>query len=408
MQKISELLFQRITENKQQVEDFFAKHFSKQSANFYNSCDLRNSGFKIAPVDTNCFPAGFNNLSPDSVEIAKKVAGNFLEKYFPDAKKIIIVPENHTRNLRYLENILALKKIISQNKEVIIGSLLDEIKVKTTIDISDSSKIELEPLCLKDGKISTIDGFVADLVILNNDLTDGIPKILENTVTPIIPTIDLGWYKRIKSDHFTIYNQLAKELAEILKIDSWLISTIHESCDDVNFKEQKGMSCLVEYVDSTILKIKEKYQEYNIKDEPYVYVKADNGTYGMAIWAVNSGKEILEINKKNRNKMSTIKGSVQNTKIMIQEGVRTIDKINNNFAEPMIYSIDGSIVGNLFRVNETRDEKTSLNATGATFFDLAKLDDSQINLGLEKEKISVVYELVAKLASLASSYEIKK
>lgn len=408
MQKISELLFQKITENKQQIEDFFTKHFSQKTANFYNSCDLRNSGFKIAPVDTNCFPAGFNNLSPDSVEVAKKIASIFFEKHFPNAKKIIIIPENHTRNLRYLENILALQKIISPNKEVIIGSILDEIKTKITIEISDSSKIELEPLFLKDGKISTIDGFVADLVILNNDLTDGIAEILENTITPVIPAIDLGWYKRIKSDHFTIYNKLANELAEILKIDSWLISTIHASCDDINFKEQKGMSCLVEHVDSTILKIKEKYQEYNIKDEPYVYVKADNGTYGMAIWAVNSGKEILEINKKNRNKMSTIKGSVQTTKIMIQEGVKTIDKINNNFAEPMIYSIDGSIVGNLFRVNETRDEKTSLNATGATFFDLAELDDSQINLGLEKEKISVVYELVAKLASLASSYEIKK
>ena len=28
------------------------------------SVDLRNSGFKLAPVDTNLFPGGFNNLNP--------------------------------------------------------------------------------------------------------------------------------------------------------------------------------------------------------------------------------------------------------------------------------------------------------------------------------------------------------
>ena len=30
----------------------------------YGSVDLRNSGFKLAPVDMNLFPAGFNNLNP--------------------------------------------------------------------------------------------------------------------------------------------------------------------------------------------------------------------------------------------------------------------------------------------------------------------------------------------------------
>lgn len=406
MTNITEILWQKINANSDKIENFFSEHFSKKPANFYNSCDLRNSGFKIAPVDTNCFPAGFNNLSQISLENAQKIADDFFNKNFPDAKKIIIVPENHTRNLRYLENLLAIQKIIGKNREVIIGTLLGEVKEKVTIEINESSKIELEPLVLLNDKIATKDGFVADLIILNNDLTDGIPQILENTITPIIPTINLGWFQRIKSNHFTIYNDLASKLASIINIDPWLISTIHDHCDDVNFKEQKGMDSLVKYVDSTIAKIKEKYQEYGISDEPYVYVKADNGTYGMAIWAISSGQEILEINKKNRNKMHMIKGSVQNTKIMIQEGVKTIDRINDNFAEPMIYSINGNVIGNLFRVNETRDEKTSLNSTGATFFDLTEINDSQINLGLEKEKITAVYGLVAKLASLASSYEI--
>jgi glutamate--cysteine ligase len=63
----------------------------------------------------------------------------------------------------------------------------------------------------------------------------------------------------------------------------------------------------------------------------------------MAVWAVSSGNEILEINKKERNKMNVIKGAVHNSKIIIQEGIRTIDKISQKIAEPMIYLINGEV-----------------------------------------------------------------
>ena len=45
-----------------EIESWFRKQWIKYPAPFYSSIDIRNSGFKIAPVDTNLFPAGFNNL----------------------------------------------------------------------------------------------------------------------------------------------------------------------------------------------------------------------------------------------------------------------------------------------------------------------------------------------------------
>ena len=85
------------------------------------------------------------------------------------------------------------------------------------------------------------------------------------------------------------------------------------------------------------------------------------------------GAEVLEINKKERNKMNMLKGSIQTTQVMIQEGIKTLDKIDNKIAEPLIYLVDGHVIGNLFRVNENRDEKISLNAAGMSFCDLNNL-----------------------------------
>jgi glutamate--cysteine ligase len=340
-------------------------------------------------------------LSGPSKETAKKVADDFFLKNFPNAKKILIIPESHTRNLRYLNNVLQLQEILGAKREVLTASLLPEITQKTEIDLENGSSFSLYP-------ISIINEFKPDVIVLNNDLTDGIPEVLQNLNLPIIPSTQMGWHKRNKSQHFTIYNELAKELAALIDIDPWLISTLHDTCTDLDFKEEKGLNRLALQVDELLKNLKNKYQKYGIEDEPYCYVKADNGTYGMAVWPVFSGQEILEINKKERNKMNTIKGSVQNTHVLIQEGVKTIDKIYGKIAEPMIYMINGQVVGNLFRVNESRDEKISLNAMGASFFDLENLEENQINLGAPKTPIIEVYSLISRLAALAAAMENQK
>lgn len=408
MPNITEILSQKISENREKIAEFFAKKFSENPALFYNSVDLRHNKTKIAPVDTNCFPAGFNNLSADSKKLAEEIADDFFNKNFPHAKNILIVPENHTRNFRYLQNLKDLSEILGAKRNVKIGTLIPELKEITPIELENGGSIALHPLQKNGDKISTIDGFIADVIVMNNDLTDGIPEILKDVSTPITPPVNMGWHSRTKSHHFDIYNELSVELAEILKIDPWLISSKHHHVEDVDFKQQIGMKKLAEAVDELIENLRKKYAEYGIDDEPYCFVKADNGTYGIAVWAVFSGQEVLEINKKERNKMNMLKGSVQTHKVMIQEGIKTLDKIDGKIAEPMIYMINGEVVGNLFRVNETRDEKTSLNSTGANFFDLRNLSENEVALGSEKNKITEVYSVIARLAALASSIENTK
>jgi len=403
---VIKILTEKIAAKTNLLEDWFLQKFQETSAIFYNSIDLRHSGFKIAPIDTNCFPAGFNNLSDHSKIIAKNVAQNFLAKNFPDAKSILIIPENHTRNFRYLENILALQEILqTQQNTVLIGSVIENMPEDLTIDLENDKKITLQTVVKNGDKISLKNNFTPDLIIMNNDMTSGIPHALQDISTPIIPSTKLGWYQRTKSHHFTTYNNLAGEVAQILQIDPWLISSIHRSCHNVNFKENVGLQCLANYVEEVIASLKEKYQEHGVKESPYCYIKADNGTYGMAVMPVFSGEDLLEINKKERNKMNMLKESTQNTMVMIQEGIKTIDTIDNKICEPMIYMIGGQVVGNLFRTNDQRNQLESLNTTGMTFHDLQNLDDNRLMLGGSKTEISQVYKMLSMLAALATSRE---
>ena len=88
-------------------------------------------------------------------------------------------------------------------------------------------------------------------------------------------------------------------------------------------KKKKGLDCIATNVAKTIKKMEEKYQRLNIKQKPYIYLKANRGTYGMGIMLLEKPDDIYQINKKDRNKMNMIKQNTQNNEILIQEGIET-------------------------------------------------------------------------------------
>jgi glutamate--cysteine ligase len=63
---------------------------------------LRNSGFKLAPVDTNLFPGGFNNLNPEFRPLCVQAMVAAVEKICTGARSVQLIPENYTRNIFYL------------------------------------------------------------------------------------------------------------------------------------------------------------------------------------------------------------------------------------------------------------------------------------------------------------------
>src|SRR6056300_1722706 len=142
-----------IIRNSCEIEQWFRSKWLDQEAPFYASVDLRNSGFKISPVDTNLFPAGFNNLNPQFEPLAIQAVTVAIEKICPEASKIILIPENHSRNIFYFKNLYTLINILrNAGLEVEIGSI-DESFKETTIKIDEINELVIYPVKKDNHKI---------------------------------------------------------------------------------------------------------------------------------------------------------------------------------------------------------------------------------------------------------------
>lgn len=354
------------------IERWFRTKWLEHTIPFYTSVDLRNSGFKLAPVDTNLFPGGFNNLNPDFWPLCVQAAQSAIEKICPEARGVLLIPENHTRNQYYLQNVAQLTQILRQaGLKVRIGSLLPEITQPTTLQLPNGGSLTLEPIQRKGNRLGMADGFDPCVVLLNNDLSAGVPDILKNLEQNVMPPLEAGWMTRRKSKHFAAYDRVAGEFAKLLDIDPWLINPYFAVCGEVDFQARTGEECLASQVDVVLQQMRVKYAEYGVKEDPFVIVKADAGTYGMGIMTVKDASEVRDLNRKQRNKMAVVKEGLQVSDVLVQEGVYTFEHINDAVAEPVIYMVDHFVVGGFYRVHTGRREDENLNAPGMQFVPLA-------------------------------------
>ncbi len=399
-------------EHQAKIEAWFRQQWLITPAPFYGSVDLRNAGFKLAPVDTNLFPAGFNNLNPAFMPLCVQAIQSILEREMPKACNILLIPENHTRNLFYLENLATLREVINKaGYEVRIGSLLPDLQEPMNIELSSGREMLLEPILREGDKIKLSD-FEPCMVLLNNDLSDGVPEILQGLAQPVLPPVELGWNQRRKSDHFAHYKQVAEAFAEMVEIDPWLINPMFHHCGKIDFKKQEGGDCLVKHVSILLEEIQQKYDQYGLKDKPFVVVKSDAGTYGMGIMTVQSVDEIKELNRKQRNKMASSKGGQGVGQVIMQEGVYTFETWGSDLAvaEPVVYMMDHFVVGGFYRVHTGRGINENLNAPGMHFEPLAFAEPcntpDQNKAPDANPNRFYAYGVIARLALLAAAREI--
>jgi glutamate--cysteine ligase len=292
------------------IEDWLQTKWQDYATPFYASVDLRNSGFKLAPVDTNLYPGGFNNLNTTFDALCQQAVVAAIQKNCADARRVLLIPENHTRNVGYMENVGALQRILlSAGMDVRIGSLLPDLAAPMDIELRSGAKLTLEPLARNGHRIG-VSNFDPCLVLLNNDLSSGLPEILRDLEQAVLPPLHAGWFMRRKSNHFAAYNEIAAEFAQLIGIDPWLINPFFGKCGKINFTERIGEECLESYVAELLDGIRDKYAEYGIKQEPFVIAKADSGTYGMAIMTVKDPAEITNLNRRDRtSKMERRQGT---------------------------------------------------------------------------------------------------
>jgi glutamate--cysteine ligase len=405
-------LEKKILDSLPTIERWFRTQWSTHTLPFYSSVDLRNAGFKLAPVDTNLFPGGFNNLNPDFLPLCVQAAMSAVQNYCPDKQRFLLIPENHTRNQHYLTNVAAIRRILVRaGMDVRIGSLLPEITAPTTLELPNGDKLTLEPI-VRSGNRLGVEGFDPCAILLNNDLSAGVPRILKGLEQAVVPPLYAGWTSRRKTLHFHAYDRVAEEFSKLLGIDPWLINPLFSQCGRVNFGAHEGEECLAANVDAVLREMQIKYDEYGIHEKPFVIVKADAGTYGMGVLTARSPDDVRGLNRRERNKMAVVKEGLEVNEVIIQEGVYTFENIEGNVAEPVVYMIDRFVVGGFYRVNTDRGIDENLNSRGMSFSPLAFETDCHTPdcAGAPDAPPNrfYTYGVVARLAMLAAAKELEQ
>ncbi len=397
-----------------EIKHWLDKKKSTIKSPIYSSIDIRNAGFKIAPVDVNVFPGGFNNLCPNYCKNASEFFKKHINKYYKTAQKILIFPEAHTKNKYYFENLNVLQKIIKNaGFEVLISHDNPQLLDLQEFETASEEKITLDRIFRNNDTIKTFNNFQPDIILLNNDLSNGLPEILKNIHIPMIPNMNLGWFRRSKMENLNIYQKLIEEFAQILDLDPWFFYPLSKEIKNVDFQKKEGIEEIAEGMNKIFIQIQDKYNEYEEilrqKIKPYVFIKNSSGTYGIGVKSFESVDEFMNMNRKDRNKLSVGKGSQAINKIIIQEGLPTVDRCQHFIAEPVIYLIGNNAIGGFFRLNDKKSDRENLNSKGMQFSKLCfhKITDyhNTYTDSCSLDSLQNIYYTIAEIASLAAGIE---
>ncbi|KYG68818.1 glutamate--cysteine ligase [Bdellovibrio bacteriovorus] len=382
--------------------------FSSKTANLsypiYSSYDIRDSGYKVSNVDANIFPAGFNNICPTDKETSIALMNKYIVKHYgADVKSIMLVTEEHTNNAFYWENVHTIRNLIEAGGRTVKVAIPRELPEPLKLTSSAGNEVIVHS-ALKDGEL--LKTFKPDLIISNNDFSEAYEEWAK-TVTdfPMNPPRELGWYQRKKSTYFKYYNELVNEFAAITKIDPFLLRVETELFEHFDIGDEKSREELAARVDAMLAHLKAEYQKRGITQEPFVFVKNNAGTYGLAVIRVGSGAEVKEWSYKSRKKMKAAKGGRDVEEVIIQEGIPSVVQADGASAEPVIYMIGSELAGGFLRTHAEKSSTDSLNSPGAVYKRLCVSDLAINTPGCPQEN---VYGWTAKLGLLAIAHEAQE
>lgn len=388
-------LSDRLESKRGEISEWMSKRRAEVPIPIYGSVDIRDSGWKIAVVDANHFPAGFNNVSKSDESTLSSLLKDHILRQNPDCKWVHLYPESHTRNPGYVENVATIKRlIIAAGFTCTVGS--PELDGHGSLD-GISGPLVLDGVVLE-GESLLINGDSPDLIMLNNDLTEGsIPGLNTSNVSP---PPHMGWHRRRKSEHYACLQEYVDQIAQMLDIDSWHLLTDWFVSEDKCLEKETCRQILASEVDEFLAKISVRYQSLGIDREPVAFIKNDRGTYGLGIMAVRSGEELLNLSNRKFKRLMYSKGGVDVENFLIQEGIPTgIKTSDDSPVEPVVYLVDGEAASWFYRINSKKGEMENLNSPSAQFLPYSEVGSKY------GEHAHGWHALVAELSMLAMGKE---
>lgn len=366
---------------------------------FYGSVDVRDAGWKIAVVDANHFPAGFNNIDEQDLPPISKLMGDHISRNYGECSWIHLYPEAHTRNKGYVENIATIQKLLEMaGYRCTVGSpvfedrgWLDGLSGPLELTPVEAQNIDGEERLLVAGEIPS-------LILLNNDLTEG---VLPGLGSQVFPPKEMGWHRRRKSEHYTELQAYVNEIAELLDIDPWHLMSEWFVSENKCLEKETCRVRLAEEVDEFIEGLREKYAAHGIERDPVVFIKNDRGTYGLGIMVITKGEQILSLSNRKMNKLMYAKGGVDVENFLIQEGVPTCLSTSEGApVEPVVYLVDGQAASWFYRINPKKGDNDNLNSPSARFESIHDVGEKY------GEHAQGWHALVAELSMLAMGSEL--
>jgi glutamate--cysteine ligase len=406
-------LEQRVLESMPAIERWFRLEWMEHTPPFYCAVDLRNAGFKLAPVDTDLYPDGFNHLNEATLPLAVQAAMAAIEKICPDAKGLLLLPREGALDSFYLANLERLLRILNlAGLNVRLGTFDPAIEAPHRIPLAEGGELTLEPV-RRDRRRLKLKDFDPCTILLNGDLGSGVPRALQNLHEQwLLPPLHAAWSVRRKSRHFESYEEVAKKFAKLLGMDPWLITPLFARCGQVDFSSNTGLDCVKGHAETVIAKVRRKFKDYGIGEKPYVVVKADNGTGGRGLMTLRDPKELDVLEERTRQAMTALGPGKPISEVIIQEGVPTHERIHAAVAEPVVYMIDRYVIGGFYRVHAEAGPDENLAAPGSRYVPLGFADSVHLPRPGEKAGASApnrfyMYGVIGRLAMLAASYELE-
>jgi len=365
---------------------------------------VRDAGFKLGIVDANIFPAGFNNICSTDLEEGPELFKNYLTKhYIPKPQRILLVTEEHTQNSFYWENVLTIKQLLEGADCQVMVAIARELSEPLVVESASGKKVTVHSAFLNNPMVKE---FNPDLIVSNNDFSESKEFWAKGIQIPINPPRELGWYQRRKSNFFHYYNLLVKEFCAITELDPFLLQVQTEEFTDFDITNDESVERVAQRVDLMIENLKSEYAKRGINQTPFIYVKNNSGTYGLAVLKVDSGADFKSLNYKSRKKMKAAKGGREVEEVVIQEGIPSVVKTSEGAtAEPVIYMVGCRLAGGFFRSHQEKSESESLNSPGAIYKRMCIAD---LAIRLSECPYENVYGWAAKLALLAIAHEAKQ
>lgn len=408
--KTKEDLEKFVVDNWDVINQYIDKLQSGLTMPIYTSVDIRESKIQFAPVDNNLYPAGFNNICALDLNVCSdRLKSSILAKN-PNAKRIGLIPESHTKNKFYLDHLYTLHSLLKKHfaevdiispdaeffEQALNEGLTQDLK-KLELVSQSGFTVSFQYVERQNHRLTTSKNQTYDVIILNHDQSKPLPVEWNSLKDLVFPSPLLGWTVRQKNQHFKFYEKVTDEFCEHFSIDPWLIRARFTTVENVDFETKEGLEILAHSVDQLIQSIP--------YENPSIFVKASQGTYGMGISVVKSKDEILNMNRKARNKMDVGKNNLKFMNVLIQEGIETMIKVDDHPAEVTIYLIGGKSSGGFMRINPLKDSNSNLNAKGMIY---KKYCISEICQGQDYTCKEAVYCMIARLSTIATALELNE